>query len=100
MSSLVAVLFLFVVFSASLGLGVGDEVKKTPLTHLTPPLTRKASMEIIRNIQEIMRNSERMRGKAIGEKRLGVVKLMNHLKNRLITIPFKFNYMAFKPDLF
>ena len=60
------------------------------------PLSHRTNMEIIRNIQEIM---SRERKRSIKEKKLGVAKLMKHLKNRFLTIPFKFNYMAFKPDL-
>ena len=96
MSPLLTVLLFFVVFSSSAVIQAEDEMDRTPPL----PLSHRTNMEIIRNIQEIMRSRARMeRGRSIKEKKLGVAKLMNHLKNRFVTIPFKFNYMAFKPDL-
>ena len=90
MSPFLAVLLFCVVFSASAKLQAEDEMDRMP-----PLLRHRTNMEIIRNIQEIMRSRTKARGR---EKKLGVAKLMNHLKNRFLTIPFKFNYMAFKPD--
>ena len=55
------------------------------------------NMNFIRIFQPILRNYKA--GKPIGEKKLGVAKLLNHLKNHLKTIPFNFKYMTFKPDL-
>ena len=92
MSPLLAVLLFLVVFSASAILRAEDEMDRAPPL----PLSHRSNLEIIKSIQEIMRSRARARGR---EKKLGVAKLMNHLKNRFLTIPFKFNYMAFKPDL-
>lgn len=91
MNVLIAVLLcaILVFSSASAVHGDDDGIERTPLD--------KTNLEIIRGIKNMMRR--RMYEKAIREKKLGVVKLINHLKNRLYTVPFKFNYMAFKPDL-
>ena len=95
MNLLIAVLFCsIVVFSASEVHVDGDGI-----VGIEGPLLdhHRTNLEITREIQNMMRR--RMYEKAIRDKKLGVVKLMNHLKNRLFTVPFKFNYMAFKPAL-
>lgn len=91
MNVLIAVLLCSIVVFSSASLVHGDNggIENTPFDHRT-------NLEI-REIKNMMRR--RMYEKAIREKKLGVVKLINHLKNRLYTVPFKFNYMAFKPDL-